>query len=246
MGSKHVLNGSLSLVIPRVGKLAWSNVSKNNRALCFCINKGYVESDNYKSVAYFVIGRNRTCPQWLHLVGKIDKVRLFNGSYVYRQRVFFYSFTNICELCGRLGVSVWLSKDFHISIQNVMNILEYVPALEYYARMYGESIDTYLTNTCKVQVANVLTSKNIVSGLLTEADYILTGRLGYLDKAPFILGTYNQENKSSAVFLNKCIEDKRMYTTSDMDDLSTYGFTEVMLKKDKKKIAYSKGNINEG
>ena len=37
-----------------------------------------------------------------------------------------------------------------------------------------------------------------------------------------------------------------MYTTSDMDDLSTYGFTEVMLKKDKKKIAYSKGNINEG
>lgn len=226
--------GIMRLVIPRAGKMFRSSVSKNNKALCFCINKGYIESDTLDSLYYFIEGKKQEKLKWLVFVGRIDKIHLEAGGYVYRQRVFFYSFMNMCDVCKRSGITVLLTKDFRIDINSIINCADDMQYLEWYASTYDETIDTFLTNTCKVQIYNVLRSKGMLSPLKYEIDGLLKGRIAYLERAPFLVGSYDNTKRTSSVFINKNMKDERMYATETLDNLESYGFTQKMVEKDVK------------
>ena len=224
--------GIMRLVIPRAGKMFKSNVSKSNKALCFCINKGYLESESLEALYYFTEGKKQEKLSWLIFVGSIDKIHLESGGYVYRQRVFFYSFMNMCDICKLYGITVLLTKDFRIDINSILNCASDMQYLEWYASTYDETIDTFLTNTCKVQVYNVLRSKGMLSPLKYEIDGLLKNRLAYLERAPFLVGSYDNKKKTSSVFINKNMKDERMYSTEALDNLELYGFTQKMVEKD--------------
>lgn len=224
--------GIIRLIIPRAGKMFKSNVSRNNKALCFCMNKGYLESETLDSLYYFIQARKATDSDWLHFVGGIDKIHMKSGGFVYRQRVFFYSFMNMCDLCKRSGITILLTKDFRIDINSVINCVDDMQYLEWYASMFDETIDSFLTNTCKVQVFNVLKSKGMMSPLKYEVDTLLKGKRGYLERSPFLVGSYDNTKKTSSVFININLKDDRMYTTETLDNLETYGFTQKMVQKD--------------
>lgn len=225
---------SLSLIIPCAGKMFKSSISKNNKALCFCINKGYIESDNLESLYYLIESINQTNPDWLYLVGGMDKVHIKANIYCYRQRVFFYSFINMCEFCKRNGIKVQVAQTFKITIDNILSCMTDLRYLEWYAKSFDESIDSYLTNTCKVQIFNLLQSKNMTTHLRYEVDSILCNKSAYLERAPFLVGTYDSKKHTSSVFINKNIRDSRMYSTEALNNLELFGFTEKMIEKDEK------------
>lgn len=233
---------SMRLVIPYAGKMLRSNISKENRALCFCINKGYIESDNLEPIYYLTESIKDSKSVWLFLVGKIDKIRLKNGRYCYRQRVFFYSFINMCELCKKSGITVQTSDSFRITINSITNCIEDLQYLEWYASMYEETIDAYLTNTCKVQIYNMLLSKKMDTPLKYEVDSILNGRLYYLERSPFLVGSYDVKNITSSIFINKSNKDARMYKTEHLENIEIYGFTEKMVNEDKQMGVFSHEN----
>lgn len=233
---------SMRLVIPYAGKMLKSNISKENRALCFCINKGYIESDDLEPIYYLTESIRESKSQWLFLVGKIDKIRLKSGRYCYRQRVFFYSFINMCELCKKSGIIVQTSDTFRITINSITNCVQDLPYLEWYASQYDETIDSYLTNTCKVQIYNLLRSKKMRTPLEHEVTDLLRDRIHYLERSPFLVGSYDVKNTTSSIFINKNNRDIRMYKTEKLDNLSLYGFTEKMVEKDKQMGVFSHEN----
>lgn len=224
---------SMRLIIPYAGKMLRSNISAENRALCFCINKGYIESDTLEPLYYFVETVKESNSIWLYLVGKIDKIHLNNERYCYRQRVFFYSFINMCELCKKSGIIIQTANTFRITINTIINCTEDLQYLEWYANSFEESIDTYLTNTCKVQIYNLISSKKMTSPLQYEVDAILVGKTAYLERAPFLVCSYDVRNHTSSVFINKNNRDTRMYRIEKLENLDLYGFTEGMVEKDK-------------
>lgn len=237
--------GSMRLIIPYAGKMLRSNISKDNRALCFCINKGYIESDSLEPIYYLTESIKDSNSVWLFLVGKIDKIRLKTGRYCYRQRVFFYSFMNMCELCKKSGIVVQTSERFRITINSVTNCIEDLQYLEWYASTFEETIDSYLTNTCKVQIFNLLSSKKMFTPLKYEVDEILNGRLHYLERSPFLVGSYDVKTVTSSIFINKNNRDTRMYKTEHLENIEVYGFTEKMVNEDKQMGVFSHENKNK-
>lgn len=230
------ING-MRLNIPFAGKMFRSSVSKDNKALCFCINKGYIESDDLEILYYLTETIRQDKGNWVFLVGGIDKVRLggIQGiRYCYRQRVFFKNFIAMCDLCKRYGVIIQTTPDFKISINNVINCVDDLRYLEWYANVFDETIDLFLTNTCKVQIYNVLKSKRMITPIKDDVDKILVGKLAYLERAPFLASKYDIKKHTSSVYIDKNNFDERMYATVDLQNIEKYGFTEKMVEHDRK------------
>lgn len=222
------------LVIPSAGKMFRSNISKDNKALCFVFNKGYLETEDL-SIMISILSVIKGYEGCIFLeVGEIEKVRLTTlKRVVYRQRLFFKSLKDLILVCKRFGVRVELSSNFHININNIMNCIDDLEYLERYAARYDETIDTWLTNTCMIHLHNLLLSLRMYSGLERRVDWITRGRLGYLDRAPFLVLSYSIDDKSSAIFLEDGISDNRLYSIDTSDKLNLrYGYTLENVRKD--------------
>lgn len=223
---------SSKLVIPRAGKMFKSNTKTKDKALAFCINKGYFETDELVNMIEILnhIQGNET----IILVGYVEKVQ--SDQLRYRQRVFFKSLKEMLSVCKKFGIKVIFPLDFHIDINCVMNILNELPYLERYAHSFGETIEEYLTNTFFIQMHYTLNSVNMYSDLADRVNYILRDKEGYMNRAPFLISSYNIDRKSSSVFLNLDFDDKRLFNctmTPDIDDID-YGFTDKIVEKDRK------------
>lgn len=225
---------NMYLKIPFAGKMFRSSVNKNNKALCFCINKGYFESSNLEVLYYLTEEIRSNKDNWVFLVGSIDKVKLRGGKFCYRQRVFFKNILNMCDLCKQHGVVIITTKDFKLSINNVLNCVDDLKYLEWYANVFDETIDVFLTNTCKIQLYNVLVSKKMITVMKNEIDDILSNKIAYLERAPFLASKYDIRQHTSSVFINKNNLDERMYSTTDLKNIDKYGFTEKMVEHDRK------------
>lgn len=225
-------SGTNKFVVPCAGKMFRSNISDGDKALCFVLNKGYFETsdltsmlsiiDDVKSVNGFV------------LVGKIEKVRLSrNKSIVYRQRLFFKSLHTLLKFCKSSGVRFDLSKDFHITINNVLNCTEDLLYLERYAKRFDESIDTWLTHCCIIELYYYMKSLHMYSSLEAKVKLYLTNRQDYLDRAPFLISSYNIETKTSGIFLGFDPDDSRLFKEKVTGvDLLKEGYTERNVEED--------------
>lgn len=224
----------MRLIIPYAGKMFKSSLEKNNRALCFCINKGYIESDELEPLYYLreTIGGN---DDWIYNVGKIDKIHLGSKKFCYRQRVFFTDFLKTCQLCKENGIIVQTAHTFKISITNIISCTDELKYLEWYASVFSETVDTYLTNTCKVQMYSLLNDNLMLSPLKYEVEEILKNKEGYLERAPFLAMRYDNQYNTSQIFIPSKNDDRRLYLTENLQFTDTYGFSEKLIEKDSKK-----------
>lgn len=223
-------------VIPCAGKMFKSSISKTNKALCFTINKGYFQTKTLQQMLDILDVIKDIGSDTVVFVGRIDKVRKTDGTIVYRQRVFTHSLITLFKFCKKLGVAVFIPSEFEITINNVLNVKSELKYLERYAKQFNQSITTYLTNTCILQIYNLLLYLNMYSDIFITADKILHGKTGYMMRAPFLVGRYSIDSKSSSVYVNRQITCKEAYFGLDGDVTTLdYGYTDENIALDIKK-----------
>ena len=232
------VKGTNKFVVPCAGKMFRSSISKDDKALCFVINKGYFETTDL--ISMLSILDYTTKVNDIVLVGKIEKVRLRTSKIiVYRQRVFFKNLRIFLNFCKVQGIRFELAQDFHISINNIMNCREDLIYLERYAKRFDESIDGWLTHCCTIELYYLLKSLNMYSDLSKRVNIYLRGRVNYLYRAPFLISSYSIDTKSSGIFLGFVAEDKRLYKDDVTGvDLLKYGYTQKNVEADIKGGAF--------
>lgn len=226
------VKGTNKFVVPCAGKMFRSSISKDDKALCFVINKGYFETTDL--ISMLSILDYTTKIEDIVLVGKVEKVRLkATKLIVYRQRVFFKNLRIFLNFCKVQGIRFELAKDFRISINNIMNCREDLVYLERYAKRFDESIDEWLTHCCIIELFYLLKSLNMYSDLGKRVNSYLMGRINYLYRAPFLISSYNIDTKSSGIFLGFVAEDKRLYKDEVTGvELLKYGYTQKNVEAD--------------
>lgn len=233
---KMAQNKIQELVIPCAGKMFMSSVDKKNKALCFVLNKGYIQTTDLNTLLAFEKAIEDEKLD-IVLVGELDRV-ILSGSkkIVYRQRLFFHSIVAVLKLCKTFGVAITVPNDFEIDISNVVLVRSKLPAIERYAQEQGETITKYLTHTCLVNFYIMLDYLGMYSSIGVKMEKFLSDKKGYMNRAPFLVGSYGKEHSSLFLHANK--KDKRMYTgvSDDVTDLD-YGFTEVNVRNDRAKNA---------
>lgn len=232
------IKGTNKFVVPCAGKMFRSSISKDDKALCFVINKGYFETADL--ISMLSILDDTTKIKDIILVGKIEKVRLkATKVIVYRQRIFFKNLRVFLNFCKVQGIRFELSSDFHISINNIMNCREDLVYLERYAKRFDESIDEWLTHCCIIELFYLLKSLNMYSDLGRRVNTYLRDRINYLYRAPFLISSYSIDTRSSGIFLGFMAEDKRLYEDDVTGvDLLRYGYTQKNIESDIKGGAF--------
>lgn len=224
-------------VIPCAGKMFRSNVSNKNKALCFVINKGYLQTDTYEEMIKYREYIDKGYDTIIR-VGNIDRIILRNTKkIVYRQRYFFKNFKVLIDMCKFFGFTVEISEDFEITINNVMNCKDDLRYLEVYAKNQSETITQYLTNTCMIYINDFFKLNDVYSKLPQDINKLLDGKRSYLERAPFLVISYNIDKKESGFFIcDKNFKDNRKFNVNLEHTLDKvdYGFTEENVKKDLK------------
>ena len=227
------------LVIPYTGKMFRSSISKDNKALCFVLNKGYVETDSLDDILRLlddVEDVDVVIP-----VGGIDKVRTSDGDIVYRQRLFFKSLKTMLSLCRLHCLYVSFPETFHVTVNSVLNCVGELTYLERYSRRFGIPIDTWLKNCCLMHMHFLLKSVGMYSELEEQVNDALRGWTGYLDRSPFLISNYSIDTHTSSVFIEFDRTDRRLFTRP-VDDilLLTYGYTTKNVEADIKSGYFDK------
>lgn len=219
-------------VVPCAGKLFRSSISRNDKALCFVLNKGYFESDSLKSLLSIV----RSCDVFpnIVLVGGIEKIKLTKGSIVYRQRIFFRDLGELIGFCKASELRFELSADFHITINNVMNCLDDLVYLERYASRFDESIDAWLTHCLTIELWCLLTTFDVPTSVGKYANRYLRNRKNYLFRAPFLSSGYSIDTGTSGIFMGYIDgEDDRICDTGYVGtDGLVFGYTNKNILRD--------------
>ncbi len=229
------------LVIPHASNMHWSNVAKDNQALCFIVSRGYVETDTLFEM--LKLQESLEAEEGIFkLVGNIDKILLDNEDIVYRQRVYFSDIKRMFEVCCKHSLGVEIPTDFHIPMESLISCMEVLPELKKYARQQGETVNTYLVNTCIIHIHCLLKSLGMYSGLRDYVADALEGKYGYMDRAPFLLGNYSFEHKTSTVLLETNLKDTHLYSMPIKERSNlVYGYTTHNVLVDKRK-----GGTHEG
>ena len=221
------------VVIPCPGKMIYSNLTQLNKVLCFVLNKAYVQFDALEEMIVFL--RELKEEDGFYFVGDIEKVKLMHShDIVYRQRLYFKDFGSMLDKIKYYGLGFDLGEDFHISIDNVVDCKDALPYLKVYASEFNQEIEDYLTDTCIVQISDILNYKGIVNNYEERVETILRDKVGYLNRAPLILSSFHFEGHKSSIFLMKNFMDKRMYVNLRNKDFHDFGFTFENVNYDKR------------
>lgn len=187
------------LIIPCAGKMFYSSMKNEKQVLCLVLNKGYIETTSLDNM---LVTLDELTSKLIVKVGNIDKVKIKKtGRYVYRQRVYFKSITDILIMCKKFGIKFELDSSFKININNIMNVIDELGRLEYFAKQFDETIDTWLTNCCIVHLHNLLLSLGMYSDLGGRVAKILKDKNGYMDFSPFLSSKYDIIKHTSSVFI---------------------------------------------
>ena len=235
--------GTNKFIVPCAGKMFHSSISKKDSALCFVLNKGYFETQDIVSMTS-ILDDVASIKEFI-LVGGVDKV-CQNGIIYYRQRVFFKSLGKLLQFCRSFGLRFELSEDFRISINSILNCVDDLIFLERYAKRFDETIDTWLTHCCVIELHYYIRSLGLYSTLEEKVNTYLKGREDYLGRAPFLISSYSIDNKNSGIFLGFDIEDTRLYRNCKSNkDLLRLGFTKKGILKDLKEGRFYEGKVNK-
>lgn len=225
-------------IVPCAGKMFKSSISGGDKALCYVLNKGYFETLDLENMLYIVDDAIQN--KDFILVGKIEKVQT-KTVIVYRQRLFFKSLHGLLLLCKRYGIAFEVLDSFQIDINNTMNVTSELKYLEHYAKRFNETIDKWLTNTCLIELYFYIKSLGIETHLERRVHRFLKQKIDYLDRAPFLISSYNITNKTSGIFLNYNPLDSRLFDeVSTGLELLKIGYTDNNVKKDIQLGVFSK------
>lgn len=213
-------------IVPCAGKLFRSSIGKNNKALSFVLNKGYLETktlEDMLNILDFCLDSD-----FFVLVGAIEKVRLKNSTMIkYRQRLFFKSLEELLNICKKFNIWFDLSDSFHIGINSMMNCLDDLKYLEKYASSFGADIDTWLTNVLRIHLVRLLKLKSMPSEQIMR-DSTFESILSipcYMHRAPFLVSRYSIKTKTSSLFISSS-------DLSESGALVPFGYTTKNVKKD--------------
>lgn len=220
------------LVIPFPGKMFRSNITKTNKALCFCINKGYFEFSDLTTMLALLddIEEIETIVE----IGQLEKIKT-SGGIVYRQRIFFSSFRIMINLCRLHGILIDIPDDFRITISSVTNCLTDIKTLEKYAFRQRQTLDAWLTNCCIIHVHYLLVSMHMYSFKEEQVQRILRNKKGYLDRSPFLVSSYSIRKKTSGIFLELNTDDERLFSEPCERNsfYLKYGYTTANVERDR-------------
>lgn len=229
-------------VVPCAGKMFRSNVTEKNKALCFVLNKGYIQTDTLEEMKNFKSGIKEKYDT-IFPVGNIDKVILTKGGkLVYRQRFFFKNFQIMLDACKYYGLTFEIGNSFEITINNVINCNEDLKYLEFYAKKFNETITEFLTNACLIYVRDFLRVNDICNNIPIDIEKFLEGKRSYLERAPFLIVSYSIDKKESGIFiLDNNFKDNRKFDIEKNHtiDLVDYGFTEENVQEDLKNRVFT-------
>lgn len=232
-----IVDKDSKIVIPCSGKMFRSTLEGKNQALAYCLNKGYLDFADLNNLLE-VLDQLKTSDNFV-LVGDTERV-LSNKKVSYRQRIFFKSLNKLIEVCKRNGVIIEIAEDFRININNVLNCLDELVFLERYARRFSQDIDTYLTHTCLVRLNNIFRQGSVGFNLNRNIDELLEDKLGYLDRAPFVISDYSISEKTSSIFLETYVDDIRLYSSRvNVNNSIDFGYTSDNVKEDIGKRCFS-------
>ena len=227
----------LRLVVPYAGRMFRSSIGEGCQALCFCLNKGYLEAGDLESLLRAIERMRLSGGDWQVFV---DKIKLRRGGFVYRQRLYFNNLVYMLEACRVCGGEFRFADTFRIGINAVAGVADELKCIVWYASQWGETADEYLTNACKVQTYRMLKSRRVPNNIEGEVNDILRGKQGYLERAPFMIGRYNIRTHTSTVYVDVKVTDERMYVTDNLKDLTGYGYTTAVIESDRKAGVFKK------
>lgn len=217
-------------IIPCAGKLFYSNIEKEQQALGLVLNKGYFESPSLQDLLVLMDELNINL---FIRVGNIDRIIKKDKSIVYRQRIYFKSLLQLLIFLKQNGIILDITDTFKVTINNLLNVIDELPKLEYIAHQQGVDIETYLTDACKIHLHCLLTSLNMYSVFRNQIPRLVR-REGYLDLAPLLVSSYSIKQHTSSLF----IEPK----SSIVPGMFSY---EEIYDKENLKIGYTLGNIEK-
>ena len=213
-----------------------TNITKNNRALCFVVNLGYIETDNTDSINEICSG---DCP--FEVLGDIEEGYNKDGSVVYRQKAKFSSLVEVIKHMKVNGISIGVSDNFSVRSETLINIAEVLKYIKAYNPDSNSVID-YMNNCCIIQLHCLIKSLGADSLLDDMVNEILKDHQGYLNRSLFLISSYNIENKMFGFFLPSVVDDERLYTIEIKDKKDfIYGFTSKNVRADKKKGVFKGG-----
>lgn len=217
-------------IIPCAGKLFYSNIEKERQALGLVLNKGYFESSSLQDLLVLMDELNINL---FVRVGNIDRIIKKDKSVVYRQRIYFKSLLQLLIFLKQNGIILDVTENFKITINNLLNVMDELPKLEYIAHQQGVDIETFLTDACKIHLHCLLTSLNMYSVFRNQLSKLIK-RKGYLDLAPLLVSSYSIKHHTSSLF----IEPK----SAICPDMFSY---DEIYDKDDLKIGYTLDNIEK-
>lgn len=237
---------SFKFVIPTPGKCFKSSIGKKDKVLLLVLNKGYIEADSIETCYYVTAFLESHKNDFFVPVGNIEKIRISKSKrIVYRQRIYFKSFSTFLKVMKELQAFIIIDKDFEVTTNTLMNVIDDLPLLERYAKNVKENVNSWLTNVCKILVYESCKKLNMLDKInLTSEVYATTkGVTGYLNRAPLLCGSYSVINHTSSVFRVEDLSNKNLYDNDvfdkniveDIKELIDYGYTDNNVKKDIKR-----------
>lgn len=249
----------VSFVIPYASKLEYSTIGKDDKALTYIINKGYIESESMEVCYYFSLFLESTLVNKFARVGNVEKIRLKNNLSVFRQRVYFTDLSLLFQILKQFDVVLVIPSSFKIGISQMSNCLDSIKDLEMYfndKKNLKYSLDTWLTDCCLVQLYIMCMIDGISINFYKNLNTMLKD--GLLNRAPYICISQDKKKHISSIFIppkeflmlkndNGVLIDllsdylekqhnkyQHEYTQRSNDvDVPIYGFTTNNIKQDK-------------
>ena len=221
---------NMKFIIPCAGKLFYSSIERKRQALGLVLNKGYFESSSLQDLLVLMDELNINI---FIRVGNIDKIIKKDKSITYRQRIYFKSLLQLLIFLKQNGVILDMTDNFRITVNNLLNVMEELPKLEYIANTFGVDIETFLTDACKIHLHCLLTSLNMYSVFRNQIPRLIR-KTGYLDLAPLLVSSYSIEHHTSSLF----IEPKSSICPG------MFSYNEIY-DKDDLKIGYTLDNVEK-
>ena len=225
--------GTDRFVVPTAGKIIHTKVDKTI-ILCYVVNKGYIETCSLER--YRELECSLKSIKGVYFVSSINKVKQKSGVVKYRRRLYIEDLSIFINFCSLQGIRFELGNGFALRLDTLANCTSEIKFLYSYASNQKESLESWLTNTFKLRLYEYFSYINYNLHNINEetVESILSGKLAYLNRAPFLA----LASKTGNPFLPEVTyvsSDPRRYNITNSFKSIDHGCSVRCFKVDKKK-----------
>ena len=219
-----------NFVIPNPSKCFWVKLNRNDNALLFNMNRGYIETSDIESCYYLSLFLVSNKDKFFKLLGSIDKVKLEDGNIVYRQRICFKSFYTLLLVIKSLKGKLVIGNDFNINTNCLTYCGGELPAMEKYANKFKLDVNTWLTLSLKIHIYYLCKKLSILDKLVLDNGImkLQRGTKGFLDRSPFLCGT-SLDGSTSSILKVEDYDNSMLYSGNKK---LSFGYTSSNIRRD--------------